>query len=87
MQILYLFLASVPCTILGGIFVFAPEVIYPRYAAAPPFLAGLDPMTDQQVAGVIMAMTGMLVYLGFLGRSFYIWYNLDARHISHIPQS
>ena len=86
MQILYLFLASVPCTILGGIFVFAPEVIYPRYAAAPPFLAGLDPMTDQQVAGVIMAMAGMLVYLGFLGRSFYIWYNLDARQKSHIPQ-
>lgn len=82
-QILYLFLASVPCTVMGGVFIFAPEVIYPRYAAAPPFFTVLDPMTDQQVAGVIMAMTGMLVYLGFLGRAFYIGYNLEARQKAH----
>ena len=85
-QILYLFLASVPCTVLGGVFVFAPEVIYPKYAAAPLFFAALDPMTDQQVGGVIMAMAGMLVYLGFLGRAFYIWYNLDARQKIHTTQ-
>jgi cytochrome c oxidase assembly factor CtaG len=85
-QILYLFLALIPCTVLGGVFIFAPEVIYRKYAAAPPFLAAIDPMTDQQVAGVIMAMAGMFVYLGFLGRAFYIWFNLDARQKAHPTQ-
>jgi hypothetical protein len=28
-------------------------------------------MTDQQIAGTIMAMAGMLVNLGFLGRAFF----------------
>jgi hypothetical protein len=40
-------------------------------------------MTDQQIAGVIMAMAGMLVYLGFLGRAFYIWYTVESRQTVH----
>jgi putative membrane protein len=80
-QILYLFLASIPCTVVGGVFIFAPQVIYPRYANSPLLFPGIDPMTDQQIAGVIMAMTGMVVYLAFLGRAFYIWYSRANRPI------
>ncbi len=82
-QILYLFLASVPCTILGGILVFAPRVIYLKYANAPLLFPGFTPMMDQQVGAVIMAMAGMLVYLGFIGRAFYIWYNQPSRQRIH----
>lgn len=85
-QILYLFLAVIPCTVLGGVFIFAHQVIYSTYAAAPLLFTGIDPMTDQQIAGVIMAMTGMLVYLGFLGRAFYIGYNLDTLQKTHPTQ-
>ncbi len=82
-QILYLFFASIPCTILGGILVFAPKVIYLKYANAPLIFSGFTPMMDQQVGAVIMAMAGMLVYLGFIGRAFYIWYNLSSRQKIH----
>lgn len=78
-QILYLFLSSIPCTILGGVFVFAPKVIYPKYSSAPLLFSGLNPMTDQQIGGVIMAMAGMFIFLGFLGRSFYLWYNHSSK--------
>lgn len=81
-QILYLFLASVPCTILGGVLVFAPSVLYLKYATAPLVFPGFTPMMDQQVGAVIMAMAGMLVYLGFIGRAFYTWYNLPSRQRS-----
>jgi cytochrome c oxidase assembly factor CtaG len=82
-QILYLFLATIPCTVLGGVFVFAPGIIYAKYSSAPQLFPGIVPMTDQQIAGVIMAMAGMLVYLGFLGRAFYIWYTVESRQTVH----
>lgn len=78
-QILYLFLASVPCTILGGVFVFAPKVVYAKYSSAPLIFSSLNPLTDQQVGGAIMAMAGMFIFLGFLGRAFYLWYNHTSK--------
>jgi cytochrome c oxidase assembly factor CtaG len=71
-QVLYLFLAAVPTTVLGALIIFSPTILYETYANAPRITA-LDPMTDQQISGVLMAMVGSLIYLGVLSVVFFKW--------------
>lgn len=77
-QILYLFLDSVPMTILGALIVFAPAVLYPTYEVAPRIL-GLSAMADQEIAGLIMWMPGGMIYLLALSIVFYGWFNREER--------
>jgi len=71
-RILYLFLASIPCTVLGVIFVFSPNVLYATYAAAPR-ITSLDPMMDQVTSGILMTTLDNLFYLGILSVVFFKW--------------
>jgi putative membrane protein len=75
-QVLYLFLQSLPPTILGAILTFASEPLYPSYVRAP-HLWGLDPLTDQQLAGLLMWIPGSLVFFGVLTVVFIRWLNRD----------
>ncbi len=77
-QILYLFLAAVPMTVLGALIVFAPTVLYPTYAAAPRVL-GLDALTDQQIAGQVMWTPGGSIYLVALTVVFFTWLGKEER--------
>lgn len=58
----YLFLALMPATVLCAFFSFADRVIYPRYDAVPR-VGGISALTDQAVAGAMMWVIGMIVYL------------------------
>ncbi len=71
-QILYLFLDAIPSTVLGAIFVFGTEVLYPAYASAPRII-GASALDDQMVAGLIMAMPGAMIYLIALSIVFFLW--------------
>jgi len=71
-QILYLFLAAVPTTILGALIIFAPSILYQTYAIAPR-IYNISPMNDQQIAGIIMAMPAGMIYLGALSAVFFTW--------------
>ncbi len=71
-RLLYLFLEGVPMTILGAIIVFAPTILYTPYLKAPR-LFGLNPMDDQNIAGLIMAMPAGMIYLAAMGEVFYSW--------------
>jgi putative membrane protein len=77
-QILYLFLEAVPSTVLGGILVFATEVLYPTYAAAPR-LFGISAIDDQLFGGLIMAMPGGMAYLVALSIVFFAWMGSEER--------
>ncbi len=77
-QILYLFLDAVPSTVLGGIFSFATEVVYPTYAAAPRIF-GISALDDQLFAGLIMAMPGAMIYLLALTVVFFVWLGREER--------
>jgi putative membrane protein len=77
-QILYLFLSAVPATILGAIFVFAPDALYPTYAAAPRVF-GMSANDDQIVSGLIMAMPGGMIYLLALSIVFFAWMAREER--------
>ena len=71
-QMLYLFLESIPSTILGAVIIFSPTILYPFYENAPRIL-GISVMTDQQIAGLIMAMPAGMAYLVALTVVFFTW--------------
>ncbi len=77
-KILYLFLESIPSTVLGALITFSPDVLYPTYAAAPQ-LPGYTAIADQQMAGLIMWMPGGMVYLVAITIVFYGWINREDR--------
>ncbi len=85
-QILYLFLAGFPATILGALIVFAAAPLYPTYAAAPRAFA-LDPIADQQLAGLIMWMPGGMIYLLALSLVFFAWLQREEQRTNARFQS
>ncbi|HEU4324831.1 MAG TPA: cytochrome c oxidase assembly protein [Roseiflexaceae bacterium] len=82
MQILYLFLQSIPPTILGAVITFAEGVIYPTYASAPR-VWDVTALDDQRIAGLLMWIPGSLVYFGVLTVIFFRWFN--ANEDSPVP--
>ncbi len=77
-QILYLFLDAVPSTVLGAIFIFGNDVLYPTYAAAPRIF-GISALDDQLFAGLVMAMPGAMIYLVALSIVFFKWVGSEER--------
>ena len=58
----YLFLAGVQGTALAGVLTFSHRVLYPNYAATPN-IWGINPLTDQSLAGAIMWVPMSLAFL------------------------
>lgn len=75
-QCLYLFVESLPPTILGALITFSGSILYPTYGRAPR-VWGISPQLDQQMAGLIMWVPGALVFLGVLTVVFFRWFNND----------
>lgn len=61
MRLLAIFGAAMQATLLSALLTFAPTPWYGGYADSAP-LWGLDPLTDQQLAGLVMWIPGGLVY-------------------------
>jgi putative membrane protein len=74
-RLLYLFVTGFPMAILALLLLSSATVIY-KYYEAPPYLWGISPITDQQVAGLIMGALGeaasfiavSLIFLRFIDR-------------------
>ncbi len=77
-QTVYLFLQSLPATILGALITFSNDVLYPHYLTQPR-LWGLSVMDDQQLGGLIMWIPGSLVYFAVLTFVFIRWLNREDR--------
>lgn len=60
--VLLLFATALQSGALGAILTFAGSVLYETHALAAPAV-GVDPLTDQQLAGVIMWIPAGIVYL------------------------
>lgn len=73
LQILYLFIAAIPPTILAALITFSPEVVYPTYRLAPRAF-GIPALEDQQIAGIVMWIPGTTVYLLALSIVFFKWF-------------
>lgn len=74
-HVLYLFVLMVAQIPLFGILTFAEYPLYPTYEYAPRLFAGLDPLQDQVLGGLLMKVANMLISLVLIGRAFVIWNN------------
>ncbi|MEX1255235.1 MAG: cytochrome c oxidase assembly protein [Dehalococcoidia bacterium] len=76
LQMSYLFLQSLLPSVMAAFITFADHVVYPFYADAPS-LWGIDPMHDQQTAGLIMKLLGSLILWSFMTVAFFEWYGKE----------
>jgi putative membrane protein len=60
-QMLYLFILGIPMSVTGALITLSDTVLYPFYAAAPRVWAGVPPLADQQIGGLLMWVPGGLV--------------------------
>ena len=72
LQMLYLFLLTIPMSLVAVYIVYAEEVLYPAYARAPRIL-DLSPMQDQLLGGLIMWIPGGLFFYAILSVIFFKW--------------
>ena len=79
--VFYLFATAVHTGILGAMLTFARVPLYDAYAA-PAALRGVDPLGDQQVAGLVMWVPAGLV-LTLAGLAFFAaWLSASERRIA-----
>jgi len=71
-QLLYLFLMSVPMTVVAAFVTLAPAPLYPFYAAAPRVFQ-LSPLEDQRLGGVIMWVPAAMAPLAAFTGVFFRW--------------
>jgi putative membrane protein len=77
-DVLYVFTAGLAGSALGALFAFATSPIYPAYI--PRALAlGVSPLSDQQLAGLIMWIPAGVVYLAFASWLFVRWLRVVER--------
>ena len=71
-QVLYLFLQTIPASLVGALLAMAGTASYTTYALAPRITA-LGPVEDQQLGGLIMWVGGGLYFLLATGVVFFAW--------------
>lgn len=72
LQMLYLFLMSIPMSITAVYVAYADSVLYPAYASAPR-VWGISPLQDQQLGGLIMWIPGGLFFFAVISVIFFRW--------------
>ena len=77
MQMLYLFLLSIPMSIVSVYIAYADAVLYPAYAAAPR-IWGISPMQDQLIGGLVMWIPGGLFFFAIISVIFFRWQQHDG---------
>lgn len=77
MQMLYLFLMSIPMSIISVYIAYADSVLYPAYATAPR-IWGISPMQDQLIGGLIMWIPGGLFFFAVISVIFFRWQQRDG---------
>jgi putative membrane protein len=71
-QILYLFLLTIPMSLVAVCIVYSGEILYPAYAAAPR-LWGITPLQDQMIGSLIMWIPGGFFFFVIISVVFFKW--------------
>jgi putative membrane protein len=78
MQMLYLFLETLPMFLVGALLALNDSVVYPFYLRAPRIIGlAMTALEDQSLAGLIMWVGGSFFYLGALTIVFFKWANRE----------
>jgi putative membrane protein len=75
---LYLFLQSLAPTIPASFLTFGSHPLYPVYAGFPR-IWGMDALTDQLIAGLIMKIAGGLILWTVIAVIFFRWGERERR--------
>ena len=87
-QMLYLFLMTIPMSVVSVSIAYSDGVLYPAYASAPRVM-GLSPMDDQMLGGLIMWIPGGLYFFAIISVIFYKWQKaggLDSRASAQVDR-
>ena len=76
-QMLYLFLMTIPMSIVAVCIGYADTLLYPFYASAPR-LWGITPMQDQMIGALIMWIPGGLFFFAIISVVFFRWQQRDG---------
>ena len=76
-QMLYLFLLSIPMSLVAVCIGYADHLLYPYYASAPR-LWGITPMQDQMIGALIMWIPGGLFFFVIISVVFFKWQQVDG---------
>jgi putative membrane protein len=71
-QVLYLFLQTVPASLVGALLTATSSPFYPTYVLAPR-VSSLSPLEDQQLGGLIMWVGSGVYFLIATGVVFFVW--------------
>jgi putative membrane protein len=77
-RILYLFLNTIIPSIPASFLTFSRIPIYPAYGDAS-WAFGISPVDDQTVAGVIMKLGGVFMFLGIIAHIWFRWAGQESR--------
>jgi putative membrane protein len=76
-QMLYLFLLSIPMSIVAVCIGYADSLLYPSYASAAR-IWGITPMQDQMLGALIMWIPGGLFFFAIISVVFYKWQQMEG---------
>jgi putative membrane protein len=80
-QMLYLFLMTIPMSVVSVAIAYSDSILYPAYASAPRVFR-ISPLEDQMLGGLIMWIPGGLYFFAIISVIFYRWQKaggLDSR--------
>ena len=69
----YLFSHSIVPTVPASFLTFSRQAFYPSYVDAPRVFASIDPVTDLQIAGLLMKIGGGLLLWSVIAILFFRW--------------
>ena len=75
-RMLYLFGQSIVPTVPASFLTFGESLLYASYRQAP-LVFGVDPLTDQQIAGLLMKVAGGFFIWGVIAVIFFRWSNAE----------
>ena len=75
-QLLYVFLMRASGAVLANIFIWSQTPFYPTYVATAE-TRGVEPMTDQNLAGAVLMIEGSLLTFGVFAWLFFTWMRND----------
>ena len=75
-QLLYLVLMSISQTPLFAVITFSSQTFYPFYEAAPRVI-DLSPIADQQLGGIIMKVSWLIVFVPAICLVFLRWFHRE----------
>jgi putative membrane protein len=78
LQMLYLFLQTIIPTVPASFLTFGQTLLYPIYGTFPR-LWGIDALTDQQVAGLIMKIGAGMYLWAIIAVIFFRWYAREEK--------